>query len=215
MKKLSENCKYKIPLWKQVFDKVFSFTACVFFFPVALAIALAIKIEDGGPVFYLHERVGLGGKLFKLIKFRTMCPNADRLLEEILRDNPHLRSEWERNFKLKDDPRVTRVGRFLRKTSLDELPQFINVLKGDMSVVGPRPVVPEELEKYYGDKAEYYISVKPGITGYWQVEARSDVCDYRERVEMDVWYVKNMSFWLDMKIIAKTVWVMLTGKGAY
>ncbi len=215
MRKLPTNQVYKIPLWKLVFDKIFSIFASIIFLPLGIIIAFAIKMEDKGPIFYLHDRVGLGGKIFKLIKFRTMCPDADKLLDKILEDNPQLKEEWDKNFKLKNDPRVTKVGKFLRKTSLDELPQFINVLKGDMSVVGPRPVVEEELEKYYGDKAKYYISVKPGITGYWQVEARSDVCDYKERVEMDVWYVKNMSLLLDIKIILKTVWVMLTGKGAY
>ena len=126
-----------------------------------------------------------------------------------------LKKNGKKTFKLKNDPRITPIGKFLRKTSLDELPQFFNVLKGDMSVVGPRPVVEEELRKYYRDKAKLYMSVKPGITGYWQVEGRSDVEDYEERVKMDEWYIKNQSFWLDLKIIFKTVKVMLTGKGAY
>ena len=136
-------------------------------------------------------------------------------LKKILEEDPEAREEWNRTFKLKNDPRVTPIGKILRRTSLDELPQFFNVLKGDMSVVGPRPVVEEELKKYYKDKARYYLSVKPGVTGYWQVEGRSDVDNYEERVDMDVWYVQNQSFLLDLKIILKTIWVMFTGKGAY
>lgn len=144
-----------------------------------------------------------------------MYPDAEERLKKLLEKDAKAREEWKKKFKLKNDPRITPIGKFLRKTSLDELPQFFNVLKGDMSVVGPRPVVKEELEKFYKDKAKYYLSVKPGITGYWQVEGRSDIEDYEKRVEMDVWYVKNQSLWLDIKIILKTIWVMLTGKGAY
>jgi len=205
----------KIPWWKRPFDIVFSTIALILTLPLYPIIALAIKLTDGGPIFFSHERVGFRGKKFKVIKFRTMYVNAEERLKEILEHDPKLKEEWEKNFKLKNDPRITPIGKFLRKTSLDELPQFLNVLKGDMSVVGPRPVVEEELKKYYGDNAKYYLMVKPGITGYWQVEGRSDVNNYEERVKMDVWYVKNLSFWLDIKIILKTIKVMLTGKGAY
>ena len=183
--------------------------------PVMIPIAIVIKLTDRGSIFYGHERVGFQGRKFKVLKFRSMYPDADKRLKDILENDPKAKEEWEKTFKLKNDPRITPIGKFLRKTSLDELPQFFNVLKGDMSVVGPRPVVEEELKKYYRDKAKLYMSVKPGITGYWQVEGRSDIEDYEERVKMDEWYIKNQSFWLDLKIIFKTIKVMLTGKGAY
>jgi undecaprenyl-phosphate galactose phosphotransferase len=205
----------KIPWWKRPFDVIFSTIALILTLPLYPIIALAIKLTDGGPIFFSHERVGFRGKKFKVIKFRTMYVNAEERLKEILEQDPKLKIEWEKNFKLKNDPRITPIGKFLRKTSLDELPQFFNVLKGDMSVVGPRPVVEEELKKHYGDNAKYYLMVKPGITGYWQVEGRSDVNNYEERVKMDIWYIKNLSFWLDIKIILKTIKAMLTGKGAY
>jgi len=205
----------KIPWWKRPFDVIFSSFAILITLPIMIPIAIAIKLTDRGSIFFGHNRVGYKGRLFKVLKFRSMYPDAEERLKKILEEDPKAREEWERTFKLKNDPRVTPIGKILRKTSLDELPQFFNVLKGDMSVVGPRPVVEEELKKYYKDKAEYYLSVKPGVTGYWQVEGRSDVDNYEERVNMDVWYVQNQSFLLDIKIILKTIWVMLTGKGAY
>ncbi len=207
--------KYPIPWWKRPFDIIFSSIIILLTLPIMLLIALVIKLTDKGPIFFKQKRVGFRGKSFYVIKFRTMYPDAEKRLKELLEKDPKAKEEWEKYWKLKNDPRITPIGRFLRKTSLDELPQFFNVLKGEMSVVGPRPVVEEELEKFYKDKIKYYISVKPGITGYWQVEGRSDIEDYEKRVEMDVWYIKNMSFWLDLKIIFKTIWVMLTGKGAY
>ena len=207
--------KNNIPWWKRPFDIIFSLFAIFITLPVMIPIAIAIKLTDGGNIFYSHERIGFRGRKFKVLKFRSMHMDADKRLKEILKNDPKAREEWERTFKLKNDPRITPVGKFLRKTSLDELPQFINVLKGDMSVVGPRPVVEEELEKYYKEKAEVYKSVKPGITGYWQVEGRSDVEDYEERVKMDEYYIKKQSFLLDIKIILKTIKVMITGKGAY
>jgi exopolysaccharide production protein ExoY len=205
----------KIPWWKRPFDIVFSIFALAVSIPLMLPIAIVIKLTDGGSILYRHTRVGFKGKKIQVLKFRTMYMDADKRLKEILEKDPKAKEEWEKKFKLKKDPRVTPIGRFLRKTSLDELPQFFNVLKGDMSIVGPRPVIEEELKKYYKDKAKYYLAVKPGITGYWQVEGRSDVEDYNKRVNMDVWYIQNQSFWLDIKIILKTIWVMLTGKGAY
>ncbi len=205
----------KLPWWKRPFDVFFSLFAILITLPIMIPIAIIIKLTDRGSIFYGHERVGFQGRKFKVLKFRSMYPDADRRLKDILESDPKAKEEWERTFKLKNDPRVTPIGKFLRKTSLDELPQFFNVLKGDMSVVGPRPVVEEELKKYYKDKAKLYMSVKPGITGHWQVEGRSDVEDYEERVKMDEWYIKNQSFWLDLKIIFKTIKVMLTGKGAY
>ncbi len=204
-----------MPWWKRFFDVIFASFAIIISLPLMIPIAVIIKLTDRGPVFFGHERVGFRGKKFKVLKFRSMYPDADKRLKDILENDPTAREEWERTFKLKNDPRITPIGKFLRKTSLDELPQFFNVLKGDMSVVGPRPVVEEELKKYYKDKAKLYMSVKPGITGYWQVEGRSDVENYKERVKMDEWYIKNQSFWLDIKIILKTIKVMLTGKGAY
>ncbi len=207
--------KIKIPWWKRTFDIVFSLFVIIITLPITVPIAIAIKLTDGGSVFYKHTRIGYKGKKFEVIKFRSMYMDADKRLKDILENDSKAREEWEKTFKLKNDPRVTPIGKFLRKTSLDELPQFLNVLKGDMSVVGPRPVVEEELKKYYKENAEVYMSVKPGITGYWQVEGRSDIEDYQERVKMDVWYVKNMNFWLDLKIILKTIWVMIKGKGAY
>jgi len=205
----------RIPWWKRSFDIIFALFAITVTLPVMIPIAIAIKLTDGGNILFKHERIGYKGKIFKVFKFRTMYPDAEERLKRILKEDPKAREEWEKTFKLKNDPRVTTIGKFLRKTSLDELPQFFNVLKGDMSIVGPRPVVKEELDKYYKDKAELYKSVRPGITGYWQVEGRSDVEDYNKRVEMDVWYIQHQSFLLDLKIILKTIWVMLTGKGAY
>jgi len=207
--------KNNIPWWKRPFDIGFSLFAILVTLPIMIFIAIIIKLTDGGSVFYSHIRVGYRGRKFKVLKFRSMYMDADKKLKEILDNDPKAKEEWEKTFKLKNDPRITPIGKILRKTSLDELPQFLNVLKGDMSVVGPRPVVEEELKKYYKDKIEIYTSVKPGITGYWQVEGRNDVEDYKKRVAMDEWYVKNQSFLLDLKIILKTIKVMITGKGAY
>ncbi len=199
---------------KRVFDIFFSIFAIIVTSPFMFLIALGIKLTDGGKVFFTQKRVGKDGKEFDIIKFRSMYPDAESRLKEILESNPQARKEWKESFKLKNDPRITPIGKFLRKTSLDELPQFFNVLKGDMSVVGPRPVVQEELDKFYKEKANLYKSIRPGVTGYWQVEGRSDT-DYEERVKMDEWYIKNQSLWLDLKIILKTIKVMITGKGAY
>ena len=199
---------------KRCFDILFSIFAIVITLPITIPIAIIIKFTDGGNVIYGHKRVGKNGKIFKVLKFRSMYMNADQKLKDILENDLQVKEEWEKNFKLKNDPRITPIGKFLRKTSLDELPQFINVLKGDMSVVGPRPVVEEELIKYYKEKAELYKSVKPGITGYWQVEGRSDT-NYDERIKMDEYYIKNQSFFLDLKIILKTIKIVITGKGAY
>ena len=181
--------------------------------PLLILIALFVKLDSPGRVFYGHTRIGQGGRKFKAWKFRSMVEDADRALEEYLAKRPDLREEWERDHKLKNDPRVTRVGRILRKLSLDELPQLWNVIKGEMSLVGPRPIVQEELTKY-GDKGALYLKVKPGMTGLWQVSGRNDT-SYKERVELDVYYVRNWSIWLDLYILARTVWVVIFGKGAY
>jgi len=204
-----------IPRWKRPFDIFFSILAIIIFFPLMIIIAIAIKIFDEGNIIYTQKRVGYKGREFKILKFRTMYIDADKKLKELLENNAEARKEWETLYKLKNDPRITPIGRFLRKTSLDELPQFFNVLKGDMSIVGPRPVTKEELELFYKDKAKLYKSVRPGITGYWQVEGRNDVKSYDDRVNMDVWYIKNQSFVLDLKIILKTVFAVLRMKGSY
>lgn len=203
------------PGWKRPFDIVFSLLVVVLTLPLWLLIVALIKIEDGGPVFYRHPRVMESGKRFNCLKFRTMHVDADQRLRVLLEENADLRVEWERTYKLKNDPRVTRIGRFLRRTSLDELPQFLNVLAGQMSVVGARPIVPEELEKYYKDTAISYCAMKPGITGPWQAGKRSDTEDYAERVKLDCWYVLNSSLWVDIRIIFKTIWNMLRQRGAY
>jgi undecaprenyl-phosphate galactose phosphotransferase len=169
--------------------------------------------SDGGPAFYFQNRIGKNGKAFKCWKFRSMVTNADQILKEILEKDPVAREEYARDYKLKDDPRITKVGHFLRKSSLDEIPQLYNVLKGEMSLVGPRPVVKAE-EVYYGDKFEQYMAVRPGITGLWQVSGRNDV-SYDQRVALDVWYVQNWSVWTDLVILFKTTFVVLYRKGAY
>jgi len=199
---------------KRYFDVVFSLAVLLFTLPLTLVIALLIKLQDGGPVFYGQKRVTAAGKRFTCWKFRTMCVDADKKLQELLESDPQAREEWEKTFKLKNDPRVTWIGRFLRRTSLDELPQFINVLKGEMSVVGARPIVEKELYDYYGENGGLYCSLKPGITGLWQVSMRSDTVNYQDRVDLDTWYVLNRSAWLDFKIVLKTVWVVLSRKGA-
>jgi putative colanic acid biosysnthesis UDP-glucose lipid carrier transferase len=200
---------------KRFFDIFFSLLIILFSLPLILIISIIIKLQDGGPIFYRHRRITVTGKEFYCLKFRTMHVDSDCKLKEIVENDPKAYEEWRNTFKLKKDPRVTFIGRFLRKTSLDELPQFINVLKGEMSVVGARPIVHEELYDYYKEAAPIYCSIKPGITGPWQVDKRSDTASYDKRVELDKWYVLNNSFWLDVKIIFKTVWAIIKGKGAY
>jgi Undecaprenyl-phosphate galactose phosphotransferase WbaP len=181
--------------------------------PVMLAISLCIKLTTSGPVFYGQRRLGVGGRPFFAWKFRTMVENAGDVLENCLRTDPALSSEWDRNHKLKRDPRVTLVGRFLRRTSLDELPQLWNVLRGDMSIVGPRPIVPAEIPRY-GRAYELYQKVLPGLTGLWQVSGRNNL-SYAERVECDIYYIRNWSPWLDLYILARTVVAVLMARGAY
>ena len=171
------------------------------------------KITSRGPIFYAHKRVGKNGKEIKCLKFRSMCINSQEMLEEILATDPVRRAEWEKDRKFLDDPRVTKFGKILRKTSLDELPQLINVLLGQMSLVGPRPVTEPELVKY-GQYKDYVLSVVPGLTGMWQVSGRSDT-GYEERISFDTYYIQNWSIWLDIWILIKTVWVVLRGRGAY
>ena len=164
-------------------------------------------------MFYRQTRIGRGGKPFKVVKFRSMVMNADQALEQYFERYPQLRVDWEKDQKLKSDPRITRIGRFLRQTSLDEMPQLWNVLRGEMSVVGPRPIVQAEVSRY-SDKFGLYLQVLPGITGLWQVSGRNNVT-YDERVNFDTYYVRNWSVWLDIYILIRTVKVVLAGDGAY
>lgn len=200
-------------LSKSVFDRAFAFVALVLLSPVLVIVGLLVALTSRGPIVFGHERVGKDGKAFKCFKFRTMVQDAEARLEEALASDPAMRREWDTHRKLSHDPRITSLGRILRKTSLDELPQFWNVLIGDMSIVGPRPVVEAELEKY-ASCASHYLSVRPGITGAWQTNGRSDV-SYSERVAMDVDYVRTMSLWGDIKIVLKTVRVVLMQVGAH
>jgi lipopolysaccharide/colanic/teichoic acid biosynthesis glycosyltransferase len=181
--------------------------------PLFLVLAVLVKL-DGGPVFYAHERVGRGGRMFGCLKFRSMVQGADRKLAELLARDERARAEWEATRKLKNDPRVTWVGRFLRASSLDELPQIINVLRGDMSLVGPRPVQAAELAAYYGGAAHHYLSVRPGITGPWQISGRNDTT-YAERVALDVAYVSRPSVLNDIRILLRTPAAVLARRGAY
>ncbi|MBO4533060.1 MAG: undecaprenyl-phosphate galactose phosphotransferase WbaP [Treponema sp.] len=181
--------------------------------PVFFILIILTKCTSRGPVFYGHKRVGKNGKEFKCWKFRSMCIDADKKLEEILANNPQMREEWEKERKFQNDPRVTKFGKFLRKTSLDELPQLINILVGQMSFVGPRPVTQPEIEKY-GQYKDYVLSVSPGLSGMWQTSGRSDT-EYEERISLDSYYIQNWSIWLDIWILIKTVWVVLKGRGAY
>lgn len=198
---------------KRVFDLVLTTIGVVLLSPVFLLLAVLIKLDSRGPVIFAHQRIGKDGKLFPCLKFRTMCVDADKKLKEYLAANPEARKEWEAEFKLKDDPRVTRVGKVLRKTSLDELPQLFNVLIGQMSLVGPRPIVTAEIPKYGPYIKDFYM-VHPGITGMWQVNGRSDTT-YEERVQMDSWYVRNWDVWLDIMLLWRTFGVVLQHKGAY
>ena len=177
-------------------------------------IAVAVRLTGGTKVIYGHTRVGRNGRLFQCLKFRSMVSNSDEVLRNLLATDADARAQWERDFKLKDDPRITRIGRFIRRTSLDELPQLWNVVKGEMSIVGPRPVVQAEFDQYYGDVKQHYLSVPPGLTGLWQVSGRNDL-DYAERVELDKSYVENSNILYDFMIVMRTVKVMLVRRGAY
>ncbi|PSO51271.1 MAG: galactosyl-1-phosphate transferase [Cyanobacteria bacterium SW_9_44_58] len=192
---------------KRLFDIVFSLAVLILCSPLYLLLAVLIKVSSPGPVFYIQERIGKNYKPFRCIKFRTMVKNADAVMERLMLKHPELRKEYEENFKLKDDPRVTPIGKFLRYTSLDEFPQFWNVLKGHMSVVGPRPLVPEELYKY-GRHIDKVLTIRPGITGLWQVSGRNDI-PYERRVNMDVYYVNFRNCLLDFWVIIKTIGVIL------
>lgn len=198
---------------KRVFDLLFVLILSPIIFFLLIFISSIIKITSKGPVIFSQIRVGKDGKLFKMYKFRTMHENAEKILFELLEKDPQIKREWLEKRKLKNDPRITKVGRFLRKTSLDELPQFINVIKGEMSLVGPRPYLPSEIQEI-SEFSEIILSVNPGITGLWQVNGRSDT-SFRERIILDLQYIGNISLILDLKILIKTVKVVLRGDGAY
>ena len=200
-------------IYKRIFDLLCTVSGGLLILPFLLIISVLVAIENKGTVIFAHRRIGKDGREFACYKFQTMIPNAQEKLEEYLAANPEARKEWEESFKLTNDPRVTRLGGFLRKTSLDELPQLWNVIKGDMSLVGPRPIVEKEIERY-GQYFREYSMVLPGITGMWQASGRSDTT-YAERVAMDTWYVRNWSVWLDIMYLAKTFTAVIFGKGAY
>jgi exopolysaccharide production protein ExoY len=197
---------------KRLLDILGSLTLGLVLSPVLLVVGLAL-LRDRGPIIYSHSRTGRHGRSFGCLKFRTMVPNAEQVLRDLLEQDPQLQREWMRDHKLRNDPRITTVGRFLRRTSLDELPQLWNVLKGEMSLVGPRPVVREEWQRY-GRRLDTYLAAKPGVTGLWQVMGRSDSC-YRRRVALDSYYVRKRSLLLDIVILLRTVKVVLRGRGAY
>lgn len=198
---------------KRLFDIIFSLVGCIFLLPIALVVKIVYLFSgDFYPIFFSQERIGKNGKLFKFYKFRSMVPNADKALKELLENNKELREEYEINKKLNNDPRITKMGKLLRKTSLDELPQLFNVLKGDMSLIGNRPYLPREKD----DMKYYYKSIvktKPGLTGYWQVNGRSDTT-FKERLKLEKYYSNNCSLWLDIKIFFKTFKVVLLHKGS-
>jgi Undecaprenyl-phosphate galactose phosphotransferase WbaP len=197
---------------KRSVDLVGALALAIVFSPLMVAIVLLMG-RRGGSVIYKHRRVGRDGRTFECLKFRTMVPNADQVLRDVLERDPELKAEWVRDHKLRNDPRITRIGRFLRRTSLDELPQIWNVVRGEMSLVGPRPVVREELLRY-GRQVGAYLAAKPGITGLWQVTGRNNT-DYRRRVVLDTYYVCNQNLALDLYILFKTTGVVLGGNGAY
>lgn len=199
---------------KRLVDIIAGLVGTILLIPITICIYIAKKIlkEDDGPIFYEQLRIGKNGKHFKLYKYRSMIVGADEILKEYLSKNEEARIEFEKNQKLKNDPRITRLGNFLRKTSLDEFPQFINILKGDMSLVGPRPIVDREI-KLFGDKMKIVHSVRPGLTGYWAANGRSDTT-YEQRVEMEAYYAENFSLLLDIKIIFKTIKSVIKKEGA-
>lgn len=198
---------------KRIFDLLLTVTGGLLILPFMLIIAAFIYFDSPGPVIYKQKRIGKNGKEFDFYKFRSMVMNADKVIDQYLEENPEAKKEWQRNFKLKHDPRVTRIGRFIRKTSIDELPQLWNVIKGDMSLVGPRPLLPNEVERY-GAYIDDYGLVPPGLTGVWQVSGRSDTT-FEERVQMDSWYIHNWTVWIDIVYLVKTFLVIAKSKGAY
>jgi len=218
---MDKNCEKKThplyPFFKRLFDVLFSLSFIVVFSPLYLLLALLIKWNSKGPVLYIGKRLGKGGKHIEIFKFRTMYIDAEERLKDMLSSDPKMRSEWEVFQKLHNDPRCTSIGKFLRRTSLDEFPQFFNVLKGDLSVVGPRPHYIDELERKENSPLKKYahlvLATKPGITGLWQVSGRSHL-SYEDRVELDSLYFKKQSFFYDIKVVLKTVPLVLISRGA-
>ena len=194
---------------KRVFDIVASILGLIILSPIFLIVSIAVKLDSKGPIIFAHTRKGLNQSDIKIYKFRTMYENSQEIFENFTKEQ---KEEFYKNFKLENDPRVTKVGEFLRKTSLDELPQLINILNGSMSIVGPRPIVEKEVS-LYGVYAKKLFSVVPGLTGYWQANGRSDT-SYEERIKMDMYYIDNRGVWMDIKIIFKTVISVIKGEGA-
>ena len=210
---LERDRKALFPVAKRALDMIGAGIGLVLLSPFFLIVALMVR-ADGGPAFFAHQRVGRGGKLFGCLKFRSMVIDSQARLETLLANDPAARAEWEATRKLKNDPRITRIGRFLRSTSLDELPQLINVLLGEMSLVGPRPVQEAEIDRYYGASAAHYMAVRPGITGLWQVSGRSET-SYESRVALDVSYVSRPSLLADISILLRTPVAVLSRRGAH
>ncbi|MCL2066593.1 MAG: undecaprenyl-phosphate galactose phosphotransferase WbaP [Treponema sp.] len=198
---------------KRFMDLFIVIVGGIIILPVLLLIALLIKITSAGPVLYKHKRIGMNGNYFYVYKFRSMVKDSEERLLELLEENPMLKNEWETTHKLQNDPRVTVMGKFLRRTSIDEFPQLINILKGEMSLVGPRPIVDDEMDKY-GEDFHRIFSIKPGLTGLWQVSGRSDT-NYNERVAYDTYYLQSWSGWLDLWVLYKTFGAVVRGRGAY
>jgi len=210
---LERDRKAFFPIAKRTLDIIGAGLGLVLLSPFFLIVALMVR-ADGGPAFFAHQRVGRGGKLFGCLKFRSMVIDSQTRLEALLANDPAARAEWEATRKLKNDPRITRIGRFLRSTSLDELPQLINVLRGEMSLVGPRPVQEAEIDRYYGASAAHYMAVRPGITGLWQVSGRSET-SYESRVALDVAYVSSPSMLADLSILLRTPVAVVSRRGAH
>lgn len=202
--------KFGYTVVKRCFDFIASFCGMVVLSPVFAVIAVVVYLSDPGPVFYGHERLGKNGKKIRIWKFRSMYTNADEIFANFTEEQ---KEEFYRDFKLENDPRITHIGNFLRKSSLDELPQLWNIFRGELSFVGPRPIVKEELKKY-GSEAEYFLSVKPGLTGYWQANGRNLINYENGRKEMELYYVENQCAVLDAKILIQTVGAVVRGKGA-
>ena len=194
---------------KRIADIIIASIALVVLSPLFLIIAVLIKAESKGPVFFAHKRIGKYGKEIKILKFRTMVDNAEDLIKKF---TPEQMEEFKRNFKLENDPRITKMGKILRKTSLDELPQLINIIRGELSLIGPRPVIGVELEKYENNKRKF-LSVTPGLTGYWAANGRSNTT-YEQRMIMELYYIDNISWKLDLKIFLKTILSVLKKEGA-
>jgi exopolysaccharide production protein ExoY len=198
---------------KRVFDIILSSLILIMLSPLFIIVAILVKLADPGPIMFCHTRVGYGGRRFQCLKFRSMVADADRLLRNLLELDPEARREWDRAQKLTNDPRITPIGKFLRQSSLDELPQLINVMRGEMSLVGPRPVAPSETKRY-GDKLHLYLKARPGLTGIWQVSGRSN-CVYNQRIEMDADYVTNWRFSKDVAILLRTPGAVFARRGSY